>query len=104
MKKGMILVAKDTLVMSGTNALTRGKEYPIKNVRKDMNDFCIIDDQEDVRWFDFDGLDDFFTIDEPCDFQELFSFMSQTHGLILTQDEMWEIVAQVEKLQEKLKA
>jgi hypothetical protein len=42
------------------------------------------------------------TISDP--FQEFFSFMSQTHGLILTNGEMWDILHEIEKLQEKLKA
>jgi hypothetical protein len=37
-------------------------------------------------------------------FQDFFSFMHQTHGLILTNGEMWDILNEIEKLQEKLKA
>jgi hypothetical protein len=37
-------------------------------------------------------------------FQEFFSFMVETHGLILTNGEMWDILNEIEKLQEKLKS
>ena len=104
MKKGMILVAKKTVVMRGSNALTKGKEYKVKTVRKDMHDLSIIDDQKDEHWFDFDDVENFFATPQTDDFEEFFSFMVETHGLILTNGEMWDILHEIEKLQEKLKA
>jgi hypothetical protein len=103
MKRGMILVAKKDVLIGGSNALTISKAYPVEQVSNETKNLNIIDDQQRVHWFDFDRLDEFFTIEKPCDFQEFFSFMSQTHGLILTNGEMWDILHEIEKLQEKLK-
>jgi hypothetical protein len=103
MKKGMILVAKKTVKINRLNLLTKGKAYPVEQVSKETKNLNIIDDQKRVHWFDFDRLDEFFTIEKPCDFQEFFSFMSYTHGLILTNGQMWDILHEIEKLQEKLK-
>ena len=103
MKKGMILVAKDPCVMEISNvcALTVGKEYSVVDLGK--RKFCVIDDQKDIHWFGFDRLDEFFDVPETDPFQDFFSFMHQTHGLILTNGEMWDILHEIEKLQEKLK-
>jgi hypothetical protein len=103
MKKGMILVAKDPCVMnlSGSKSLTVGKGYKVGGVNTNTREFNIIDDQDDVHWFDFDLIDKYFESDP---FQEFFSFMHREHGLILTNGEMWDILHEIEKLQEKLKA
>jgi len=103
MKKGIILVAKDPCFMKIKNAgvLTVGKEYSV--VDFDNIEFCVIDDQKVPRWFYFELLNVFFDIPQSDPFQEFFSFMHQTHGLILTNGEMWDILHEAEKLQEKLK-
>jgi hypothetical protein len=104
MKKGMILVTKDPFVMSsGVNALVVGKEYRALDVYEELDRIYIQSEVSNFHLFHFEEIEKYFDILENDPFQELFSFMLQTHGIILTQDEMWEIVAQVEKLQEKLK-
>jgi len=106
MKKGMILVAKDPCLMQNfkKEALVVGKEYPILEVHGDS--IVINSEFTSKHWFSFDIIGHFFHIDTPetDPFQEFFSFMSQTHGLILTNGEMWDIVNEVEKLKEKLKS
>jgi hypothetical protein len=104
MKKGMILVAKDPCFMEMSNvcALTVGKEYRV--VDCDKRDFCVIDDQKVRHWFSFYLWNTFFDIPESEPFQEFFSFMHQTHGIILTNGEMWDILHEIEKLQEKMKS
>jgi hypothetical protein len=106
MKKGIILVAKDPCVMnlSGEKTLTIGKKYKVIDVNDFFKEVCIIDDCRDRHWFDMTTLNEFFETPETDPFQEFFSFMHQTHGLILTNGEMWDILHEIEKLQEKLKA
>jgi hypothetical protein len=106
MKKGMILVAKDPCVMdvSQKETLTVGNAYTVKFVNRKGNELGVIDDDGYVHWFDFDVLSEFFDIPETDPFQEFFSFMHKTHGLILPNGEMWDILNEIEKLQEKLKA
>jgi len=66
MKKGIILVAKDPCVMdlSGRQTLTIGKTYKVVEVYKSLKKFSIIDDCGDNHLFDFDRLDEFFTIEK----------------------------------------
>jgi hypothetical protein len=105
MKKGMILVAKDPCKMSnGVNALLVGKEYRAMDVYDELDRIYIQSEISNFHSFHFDEIDKYFDTPETDPFQEFFSFMHYTHGLILTNGEMWDILHEIEKLQEKLKA
>jgi hypothetical protein len=103
MKKGMILVAKKKASNLYKMAFTIQKEYEVIRVIERFKQVLIIDDFGKKCNIHFDLVSDYFDIPETDPFQEFFSFMHQEHGLILTNGQMWDILNEIEKLQEKLK-
>jgi hypothetical protein len=56
MKQGDILIAINPCKMDGEErfVLTVGRRYEVQQVTS--RGFCIIDNESDVHWFDFEGI------------------------------------------------